>query len=126
MRLLRHFPNQFTLNNCAGSPVDTVAVTQADESLPGAEARNEVPTGTDQAVTVNWGAIPERDRLPDLPSDTGGKEKLLDRVGAPTPYSDQTSRRRRRPADRGRQVRLGIAVAVNVAVANTNAYLERT
>ncbi len=101
------------------------ATFSAGESLPGPEGKHGVPSGTNtNRITLNWGAIVGATGYKIYRSTDTGKEQLLATVGAVTTYTDSTNATPSgaMPTD-DTNSGWAIAIAVNVSVVNTKAWL---
>ena len=102
------------------------ATFAAGESLPGPEATYAVPSGTNtNKITLNWVAVDGATGYKIYRSTESGKELLLGTVGAVTTYADDTNTAPSGAMPTGDTASsgIGIAVAVNVVVVNTKAWL---
>ncbi|HEY8729131.1 MAG TPA: hypothetical protein VIL94_06075, partial [Acidothermaceae bacterium] len=113
------------VSNCSGLAIDGAAVTQVEESLPGPENEAKIPDGTStNQVTVNWGAVANAVGYRIYRTQETGKEKLIDSVGAVTSYIDKNLvTPAGDPPTEDASSGVGIAVAVNVDIITTDAYL---
>ena len=97
------------------------------ESLPGPEAKYAVPSGTNtNKITLTWGAIDGATGYKIYRSTDTGKELLLATVGAVTTYTDDsnTTPAGAMPTE-DTNSGWAIAIAVNVSVIDTKAWLGK-
>ena len=119
---------QFTgVSGCTGSLTGGEAVTEVRESMPSPESKLEIASGaTNKTIGLTWGAVANATGYRVYRATTSGSETFL-APAAGTSYNDDgtvTPSTTDKAPTADPNSGIGIAVAVNVVVLTTKAYLD--
>ncbi|HEX9505505.1 MAG TPA: hypothetical protein VGA62_05820, partial [Acidimicrobiia bacterium] len=113
------------ITNCTGMPADKATVSNSAESVPGGEGTYKVPDGTStNTIQVNWTSLPNATGYNVYRGTTSGEEQLVASNVSGTSYVDTGTAASGAMPTENASAGIGIAIAVNVAVINTDAFLK--